>query len=186
MDRNSQVMFATHNALPENVRKKVALALDVTLAASIDLWTHAKHAHWNVKGVHFISLHKLFDEVASKSQVYIDMIAERIAQLGGIAEGTLDAVSRKSPLPKYPINITDGEEHTHALASSLGAFGRHLKNKMEEFDELKDYDTVDILTEASRGIDELLWFVEAHVQTQPIGAGASARSQPRGAEAHAG
>jgi starvation-inducible DNA-binding protein len=40
-------------------------------------------------------------------------------------------------------------------------------------DELNDADSVDILTEISRGVDKWLWFVEAHQQGQSDGAGGS-------------
>ena len=182
MDKNSPVMYPTHHALSEDVRRQVITTLDVTLAASIDLWTHAKQAHWNVKGPHFIALHKLFDEVATKSQEYIDSIAERITQLGGVAEGTLDSVAKKTPLPQYSLTLSDGEDHVKALATSLGAYGKHLLSIIDTIDELNDVDTVDILTEASRGIDESLWFVEAHVQSRPI---TGARSQPRAIDSRA-
>jgi len=36
-------------------------------------------------------------------------------------------------------------------------------------DALEDADTVDILTEISRGIDKWLWFVEAHQQGEAEG-----------------
>jgi starvation-inducible DNA-binding protein len=58
------------------------------LASAVDLQTQMKQANWNVKGPSFIGLHKLFDEVDEAVESYVDMIAERIVQLGGIAEGT--------------------------------------------------------------------------------------------------
>src|SRR5262249_38421977 len=38
---------------------------------------------------HFIGLHELFDKIAEEVESYVDVIAERIVQLGGIAEGTV-------------------------------------------------------------------------------------------------
>jgi DNA-binding ferritin-like protein len=49
----------------------------------------AKQAHWNVKGPTFIALHKLFDEIVDAAEDYMDLIAERVVQLGGTAEGTI-------------------------------------------------------------------------------------------------
>ena len=42
-----------------------------------------------MKGPSFIGLHELFDKVSADVGNYVDMIAERITQLGGIAEGTV-------------------------------------------------------------------------------------------------
>jgi DNA-binding ferritin-like protein len=59
------------------------------LASAVDLQLQMKRAHWNVKGPSFIGLHELFDKVAETVEGYVDQIAERILQLGGVAEGTV-------------------------------------------------------------------------------------------------
>jgi starvation-inducible DNA-binding protein len=56
-------MFKTKNDLPQDVRSKSVALLNSRLADCIDLQTQTKQAHWNVKGPHFIALHKLFDEI---------------------------------------------------------------------------------------------------------------------------
>ncbi len=54
------------------------------LAAAVDLQMQMKQTHWNVKGPGFIGLHELFDKVAEAVEGYVDQIAERIVQLGGV------------------------------------------------------------------------------------------------------
>src|SRR5574341_91523 len=51
--------------------------LNRRLADTLDLYTQAKHAHWNVKGPFFFQLHELFDNVAKEVFGFIDEIAER-------------------------------------------------------------------------------------------------------------
>src|SRR6185503_1168537 len=89
-------MFVTKNDLPLSVRTEVVSLLNQRLADSIDLQTQCKQAHWNVKGPHFIGLHKLFDEVNEAVEGYVDEIAERVVQLGGVAEGTAKVVAQRS------------------------------------------------------------------------------------------
>jgi len=50
------------------------------------------------------------------------------------------------------------------LSTALAAFGKVARHAIGELDELDDADSVDILTEVSRGVDKWLWFVEAHLQ----------------------
>src|SRR5207249_9668055 len=76
----------TMNDLPENVRSQVSDLLNNRLAEAIDLQTQVKQAHWNVKGPQFIALHKLFDEINDAVVEYVDLLAERVVQLGGTAE----------------------------------------------------------------------------------------------------
>jgi starvation-inducible DNA-binding protein len=134
------------------------------LADAIDLQAQLKQAHWNVKGPHFIGLHELFDEIAEEVEKYVDMIAERIVQLGGIAQGTVRVAASRSRLDEYPLDIADGMAHVEAVARALSTFGREARMTIEETNALDDADTADIFTEISRGIDKWLWFVEAHTQ----------------------
>ena len=157
-------LFPTKNDLPQATRARVAGLLNQRLADCIDLQTQCKQAHWNVKGPTFIALHKLFDEINQDVEAYVDLLAERVVQLGGTAEGTARIVAQRSTLDEYPDTIASGEEHVDALSSALAAFGAGTRKAIDQVDELEDADTVDILTEISRGTDKWLWFVEAHQQ----------------------
>jgi starvation-inducible DNA-binding protein len=157
-------LYPTKNDLPEAARKEAVELLNQRLADCIDLQTQCKQAHWNVKGPAFIALHKLFDEINEDVEEYVDLIAERVVQLGGIAEGTVGLVAKRSSLIDYPLALSSGSEHVAALSDALAMFGRTARVGIEEMNELEDADSADILTEISRGVDKWLWFVEAHQQ----------------------
>ena len=157
-------MFDTVNDLPKAGRIELTRLLNQRLAEAVDLQSQAKQAHWNVKGPHFIGLHKLFDEVYEEVSEYVDLIAERTAQLGGVAEGTVRVSAARSRLEEYPLDIADGSAHVQALSKALGAFGHEVRTAIDEADELDDAGTADLFTEVSRGIDKLSWMVEAHLQ----------------------
>ena len=158
-------MFRTKNDIPEKVRTQVAALLQERLADATDLVTHAKQAHWNVKGPDFIALHELFDKVYEHAGEYTDLIAERVVQLGGIAEGTVKVVAKRSQLPDYPA-ATTGKEHVEALSRSLAYFGSVVRQGIDRTDEIGDKDSADIFTEISRSVDKDLWFLEAHLQAE--------------------
>jgi starvation-inducible DNA-binding protein len=159
-------LHPTKNDLPEETRNSVILLLNQRLADCIDLQTHCKQAHWNVKGPSFIALHKLFDEINEDVEEYVDLLAERIVQLGGVAYGTARTVAAKSTLIDYPLELSAGHQHVAALSDSLSQFGRTARIGIEEMNELEDANSADILTEISRGVDKWLWFVEAHLEGQ--------------------
>ena len=168
---------ATLNDLPESARNQVIDLLNQRLADAIDLELQTKQAHWNVKGPQFIALHKLFDEIHAAADEYVDLLAERIVQLGGVAEGVTAIVAERSELPQYPINIASGEEHVWALSNALASFGERIRRAIDETDELGDTDATDICTEISRGVDKWLWFVEAHADGSTAAAGSPASRQ---------
>ena len=160
-------LFRTKNDIPESTRIQVIGLLNQRLADAIDLQTQCKQAHWNVKGPSFIALHELFDDVDEAVEGYIDLIAERVVQLGGVAEGTARVVAERSSLDVYPLVLSNGLDHVEALSNALATFGRTVRLGIEEMDDLSDADSADILTEVSRGVDKYLWFVEAHQQRDP-------------------
>src|SRR5712692_10209549 len=151
-------MHPTKNDLSEKVRTQVVTLLQERLADCVDLVTQAKQAHWNVKGPSFIALHELFDTVYEHTGEYADLIAERVVQLGGIAEGTARTVAKRSRMQEYPLTIASGKEHVEALSRALAYFGATAREAINRTDEIGDKDTADIFTEISRGVDKDLWF----------------------------
>ncbi len=159
-------MYTTKNDLPEKTRRQIIELCNARLADAIDLQTQTKQAHWNVKGPHFIALHELFDKVNEDVEDYVDLIAERSVQLGGVVDGTARSVANRSTLPEYPVKGGDGRQHVDALSSALAAFGKLARSAIEETARLGDQDTNDIFIEISRGTDKWLWMVEAHLHDE--------------------
>jgi len=156
-------MHQTHNTLPEAIRAQSVEILNKHLAASIDLQGQVKQAHWNVRGPGFIAVHELFDKVAEAVEAISDQLAERAAGLGGTAQGTIQVAVAQSFLVPYPHGIADTTKHMFAVASSLAAFGQSTREGIGRITKFGDADTADLFTEISRGIDQQLWFIEAHV-----------------------
>ncbi len=156
-------MHPTRNDLPEKVRQQVANGLNQLLADVSDLAMQAKQAHWAVKGPTFIALHKLFDEVHEHAGEWADELAERVAQLGGQAQGTLQAAAKNTRLEAYPLDLVAEKGHVERLAHSLATFGSYVRAAIDEFDTHGDADSADLATQISRAVDKDLWFVESHL-----------------------
>jgi starvation-inducible DNA-binding protein len=148
--------------LPEEIQARLIEILNRRLADAIDLQLQIRQAYWNVKGPNFLSLRDLFDQVAEEVQTYANLIAERIVQLGGKAEGTAQAVASRSSLDGY---LLAHAGHIDALATTLLDFGRHTRYASAQTSELLDTDTAALFTEIARGIDKWLWFVQTSQQS---------------------
>src|ERR1700686_234193 len=146
-------MFKTKNDMPECMRVQAVELLNARLADAIDLQTQIKQAHWNVKGPNFIAVHELFDKINEDVEDYVDDIAERAVQLGGVAEGTARTVAKRSSLAEYPAGTVDGRSHVEALSSALAAFGKSVRKAIADANDLGDLDTTDLFTEISRDTD---------------------------------
>ncbi|MBB3809340.1 DNA starvation/stationary phase protection protein Dps [Pseudochelatococcus contaminans] len=156
--------ISTRNDLGQNVRSKSVDLLNEHLALLIDLGTQLKHAHWNVKGSHFIALHELFDKLYANVLDYTDTVAERLTALGGIAHGTVQAAAEGTKLKAYPLHITDGLEHVDYLSRSVAEVGKSARAAIAVTEEAGDAATADVFTEVTRALDKDLWFLEAHIQ----------------------
>ena len=156
--------FRTSIDLKLDVRSSCIALLNARLADTFDLYSQLKQAHWNVKGMDFIQLHELFDEVAQRTLVYVDDIAERAIELGGYATGTARMASAASSLPEYPTAAVNGAAHLEAVVERMAMYGKTVRQCIDTTDEMGDKDTADLFTQISRAVDKDLWFLEAHLQ----------------------
>lgn len=160
-------MAKTHKTsidLDGETREQIITLLNQQLADTFDLYSQTKQAHWNVKGMQFIQLHELFDQLAGELLPYVDDMAERATSLGGTALGTARMASAASRLPEYPANAFGGQESVTALVERYAALAASTRAAIDTSGNLGDADTADLFTGISRGLDKSLWFLEAHLQ----------------------
>lgn len=156
-------LFPTQNDLPVETRAQVIDLLNVHLATVMDLHSQTKQAHWNVKGIHFQTLHELFDRLAAVVEPFADTLAERATALGGTALGTARLAAKNSTLPEYPMNAVKGEEHLKALVERWAEYARLARKAIDETAQAGDAGTSDLFTGISREVDKALWFLESHL-----------------------
>ncbi len=149
-------------ALASNTKSAMIELLNARLADTLDLSLLTKQAHWNLKGIQFIAIHEMLDTFRADLDVHTDTIAERVAQLGGIALGTTQAVAGATSLKPYPTDITKIPDHLDALIERYAATANAVRTAIDTADEAGDVDTSDIFTAASRSLDKALWFLESH------------------------
>ncbi len=160
-----KVMFENSIDMKVQIRETIINMLNARLADCSDLYSQCKQAHWNVKGMQFIALHELFDEVAAEVLGFVDEIAERATALGGYVYGTVRCAASTSSLPEYDLGAVSCQEHLVAIVARVAAFGTLIRQNIK--DSQDDFDTADLFTEISRAVDKKLWFLEAHLMDSP-------------------
>jgi starvation-inducible DNA-binding protein len=156
--------FETRIDIPAENREQIIAILNARLADTLDLYTQTKFAHWNVKGKDFYQVHLLFDAIAEHVEEGIDLIAERVTALGGVAEGTLRQAAAASNLSEYNLNARGSMEHVAALTEQVAAVANAARAAIDQTDELEDKGTSDLFTEIVRTLDKDLYFLESHLQ----------------------
>ncbi len=157
-------MAVNVKGLSDNARKTAIAELNARLADALALSAAIKQAHWNVKGRNFIAVHELFDTVKARLDEHVDMMAERVQVLDGVAVGTVEKVAKTSTLQEYPTDLTKAEDHIKAVCERMRDYGEKVRAAIDAADEAGDADTADLFTGASRTADKDLWFLESHLE----------------------
>jgi starvation-inducible DNA-binding protein len=128
-NRSSQPLFHQHGlevqrfgtlrllpiALAHDARAESCQLLNHVLADSFILSGLYKKHHWLVRGHTFYQLHLLLDKHAGEQAELIDLLAERVQTLGGIAVADPRHVAEISTIPRPP----NGAEEVPAMLSRL-------------------------------------------------------------------
>jgi starvation-inducible DNA-binding protein len=161
-------MYKNRVALADSVKKKVCGILNNQLASALDMYSQAKFAHWNVKGMNFYQLHLVFDATAKVVFKQIDPIAERITQLGGVANGMVRQSAAGSSIAAYNVDAISGPEHLLALADALGKYCAELRKASDDIDDAGDEPSSDFIKQLVVEAEEELYFLESHMEAGDV------------------
>ncbi|MFI7588465.1 Dps family protein [Spongisporangium articulatum] len=143
--------------------RKVAEILQQRLNALNDLHLTLKHAHWNVVGPHFISVHQMIDPQVDVVREFADAVAERIATLGASPDGTPGAIVKQRTWDDYSVGRAGAIQHLAALdIVYTGVITDHRK-AAQETEDLDDV-TNDLLVGQLHQLELFHWFVRAHLE----------------------
>lgn len=165
--------FGTLHDLPiglsRDARAASCEALNVVLADTTILYGLYKKHHWLVAGPTFYQLHLLFDKHADEQLELIDLLAERVQSLGGIAVGDPRHAAELTRIERAP----DGAEGVPAMITRL--LGAHetvidgVRHGVEVTEKNRDYGTNDLLMGDVLRRNELqVWFLSEHLVDVPL------------------
>jgi starvation-inducible DNA-binding protein len=155
-------------ALPSATRLQNAQALNQILIDTIVLYNMYKKHHWQVSGHTFYQLHLLFDKHAAEQLELVDLLAERVQLLGGVAIGMPHDVAERTTIERAPLGV---EEVPAMIDRLLNAHQRILQEAREladKSDANHDQGTNDLLVSDVIRTNELqVWFIAEHVVDSP-------------------
>src|SRR5699024_12727098 len=94
---------------------RVTDILQTRLHALNDLHLTLKHAHWNVVGPEFISVHEMLDPQVEEVRGWSDLIAERIATMGASPQGTTGSIVTGRTWEDYQLGRASNLAHISTL-----------------------------------------------------------------------
>ena len=133
------------------------------------LYAMYKKHHWLVAGPTFYQLHLLFDKHAEEQLELVDLLAERVQSLGGIAVGDPRQAAELTSIERPP----DGaEEVSVMLDRTLRAHETiltKLRAAIKSTEQSEDWGTNDLLmSDVLRRHELQVWFLAEHVVDLPL------------------
>ena len=156
-------------ALSDEARVASIEALNQLLSDTMTLRDMYKKHHWQVSGPTFYSLHLLFDKHYEEQVKLVDLVAERVQTLGGVAIAMAHDVAETTQIERPPrgreevpvqlSRLLDAHEQVLAQARALA----------KKASQLGDDGTNDIVVSNVIRTNELhVWFVAEHLVEAPL------------------
>jgi starvation-inducible DNA-binding protein len=156
-------------SLPYTTRLESCQLLNQILADSSILYNLYKKHHWLVRGPTFYQLHLLLDKHAEEQQKIVDLLAERVQTLGGVAVSDPRHVAEITTIPRPP----NGVEAVPAMLSRLLEAHEMIIEKIRvaaaKAATMGDDGTNDLLVSDVLRTNELqVWFIAEHLVDAPL------------------
>jgi starvation-inducible DNA-binding protein len=156
-------------ALPDRARAESCKLLNEILADTMVLYNMYKKHHWLVAGPTFYMLHLLFDKHAEEQEELVDLLAERVQSLGGIAVGDPRHAAELTTIERPP----DGAEEVGVMIDrTLRAHEtiiEKLRAGIKTTEQSSDWGTNDLLmSDVLRRHELQVWFLAEHVVDVPL------------------
>ncbi len=156
-------------ALSAQAREESVQLLNGILADSMILGAMYKKHHWLVAGPTFYQLHLLFDKHAEEQVELIDLLAERVQSLGGIAVGDPRHAAELTTIDRPPNGAEEVPVMIDRLLDAHEVIIEKVRAAIDKTEESKDWGTNDLLMgDVLRRHELQVWFVAEHVVDLPL------------------
>lgn len=155
-------------ALGHDVREQSCQELNRILADTQILYSLYKKHHWVMRGLTFYQLHLLLDKHAEEQEAIIDLVAERVQTLGGVAVGDPRHVAEITTVPRPPNGVEEVSAMLSRLLEAHEIVIAKVRDAIERTGNSGDAGTNDMLTSEVLRRNELqVWFIAEHLVDQP-------------------
>jgi DNA-binding ferritin-like protein len=179
MSSHSDRLAARAHTAPEPPQSSAAgdvqLAdlLDGAAAEVTDVALCVRHAYWHRRGVDFLELYELLDDVGNRlDRVAVDLAAQsRVLRFGERAArwGHQSASATESSFKPYPIEIFGGQDHLAAVTQRMALVRANLGATVHAASHLGALCAADGLCSAHREIEAVAALIEQHLATRAPG-----------------
>jgi starvation-inducible DNA-binding protein len=156
-------------SLGDDARAASVEALNQVLCDTIVLRDMYKKHHWQASGPTFYAIHLLFDKHASEQAELIDLLAERVQTLGGVAIAMAHDVAEMTRVERVPRGREELPVQLSRLLEAHEVVLKETRAAAKRATEMGDDGTNDIfVSEVIRTNELQVWFVAEHLVDTPL------------------
>jgi starvation-inducible DNA-binding protein len=156
-------------SLGDEARAASVEALNHVLCDTIVLRDMYKKHHWQVSGPTFYALHLLFDKHAEEQAELIDLLAERVQTLGGVAIAMAHDVAEMTCIERAPRGREEVPVQLSRLLETHEIVLKETRTAAKRAADMGDDGTNDVLVSEVIRTNELqVWFVAEHLVDTPL------------------
>lgn len=156
-------------ALATDARTESCEQLNQILADSTILYSLYKKHHWLMRGNTFYQLHLLLDKHGDEQLKLIDLIAERVQTLGGVAIADPRHVAEITKIERPPNGVEEVPVMLSRLLEAHELILREVREAITRTTANRDDGTNDLLMSDVLRTHELqVWFLAEHLVDTPL------------------
>jgi starvation-inducible DNA-binding protein len=156
-------------ALSAEARTGSCQIINEILADTMILYALYKKHHWLVAGPTFYQLHLLFDKHADEQLELVDLLAERVQSLGGIALGDPRHAAELTSIDRPPDGAEDVPAMIHRLLDAHETVIDKVRRAIKKTEKSGDWGSNDLLmSDVLRRHELHVWFVAEHIVDVPL------------------
>ena len=148
--------------IDEHRRGDMSARLNVLLADLYVLYQKTWGFHWNLRGPRFNDMHLFFEKQFALLREHVDLVAERVRQLGFFADGTLQDFLEKTRLAEQKSQKISVEQMVEELLADHELVICLLREDLAYADkECNDMGTNNLLTDLMQAHEKEAWMLRS-------------------------
>jgi len=156
-------------ALAHDARLQSCQLLNQILADTMILYSLYKKHHWQMRGPTFYQLHLLLDKHAAEQLALVDMLAERVQMLGGVAIADPRHVAELTTIDRPPSGVEEVPAMLSRLLSAHEAVITEVRAAIAQTAQSGDGGSNDLLIgDLLRTHAQQVWGVAEHLVETPL------------------
>lgn len=154
---------ATATSTKNKSDSAVVKGLNLVLADSYALLANTHHAHWNVEGPGFFSLHQAFQEQYENLFEAIDEIAERVRALESFPTGGLRHFANEAGLEEFKNPTTAKDLVAGLIVGHEKTLGDAIQTR-DAAASANDLETQDLMIKRLQWHQKTLWMLKSYLR----------------------